>query len=80
MRNFSDVFEQFIKGQIVLSEVEFRPNEIKNEPYVYGYGIAFENGYKLISYGAGYMGNDINEQYIINPDNELVAKQEAMSL
>ena len=77
---FAEAFEKFIKGQVVKSEVEFNYNEIKNSPTLYGYGLAFENGYKVISYGGGSSGYDYNDQYIINPDNEKIAQQEAMSV
>ena len=65
MKNFSEVFEEFIKGQTVESEICFGYGQVSNNSDICGDGIAFENGYKLISYGGGCRGEDVNFQYII---------------
>lgn len=77
LMNYNEAITKFIIGQKVISEYEVAPfgdyNLPSDERY-YGYGLSFENGYKMIHYGGGCSGEDCNNTYIIDPNDKLIAR------
>ena len=71
-QEFADVFNKFIKGQVVkeIAEVPYKSGEFTA---AHGEGLEFENGYKYISYGGGCSGYDCNTCYIVDPEGKTIA-------
>jgi hypothetical protein len=77
--SFNEAFDMYIKGQIAIGQYyvsEFGDHKLPPEERFYGNGIVFENGYKYLAYGGGASGEDYNVEYIVSPDDKLIAKEE----
>ena len=73
--NFSESFNKFIKGKIVISDyTAFDNYDYMDKDYHKGYGIIVEGDYKMIHDGGGSSGEDCNTTYIISPDNKIISK------
>ena len=76
--DYYEAFDQFIRGQIVNDYISVPPFGDKNTPDVanrfYGDGIVLENGYKLLQYGGGCSGEDCNTSFIVDDQDELIAR------
>ena len=59
--------EDYIIGQKVTSICEIQVG------YSLTNGLEFENGYKMVYYGGGCSGNDVNTSYILDYNNNIVA-------
>lgn len=73
---FHEAFNQHIKGKVIKDFVSFSPFGDNNAPVAerfYGEGIETVDGYKFISYGGGCSGEDCNTQFIVSPENKLMA-------
>lgn len=69
--NYQELLEKFIYGQKVVRTVSF--TEYTKYRFM-GEGFEFENGYKWLSYGGACSNGDCNTSYIVDPDNNLLAK------
>lgn len=78
--DYFEAFNTYIKGQVVKDYFSVAPYGNKDILDVanryFGEGIECENGYKMISYGGGCSGEDCNTSFIIDPGNDLVAKND----
>lgn len=77
MESFSIAFEKYIMGQKVLSSACYPPYGNYDKPFdqrYYGNGMLFQNGYTILYFGGGCSGEDCNTTFIVDPEGNLIAR------
>jgi hypothetical protein len=75
---FHEAFKKFIQGQSVkapFSVYAYGDQSKPHEERFYGEGIELSNGYKMLHHGGGCSGEDCNTSFIVDNENNLVARE-----